>query len=266
MVEEAVSLDARTRANLTDVKKEDVGLTWSSPLGVRFWWLKTCDSEVARQERNEAGRSGSVCTGRHLALNEDYGKVPLCTGSRAYQKRRRAELDPNAPDYSLQVERLEAPACICVDLCGSFLETVAEKEAPPPAICPGPNIVNFARPLSLEEMVDHIYGRANVLTREDRVHVFHREIELYLEVLEEDLKLLRTSLESRNEKQLVRTMNTLREGLEYYRVLFSEGSFQDSDTLVKALTPYLAQLEKLEARFYKQVEAPAVVEAIAAAP
>ncbi len=222
MVPEAVILDESTRAKLVEAKKEEVKLTWSSPLGVRFWWLMTCSSEEARKERIEKGHPGSVCTARHVALNTEYGDVPLCKGSRAYQKRRMAELDPRHPDYRLQVERLQAPACICVDLCGSFLACSApEDDKPPPAICPGPNIVNFQGTFELEEMVSHIYGRQSVLTRSGRPHVFVREFELYLEVFDEDLEVLGTAVQSRTPAQLERTLLGLAEGLQFYRRLLT---------------------------------------------
>lgn len=223
MVPEAVILDERTKKSLIEAKVEEVKLTWSSPLGVRFWWLTTCASEEARKDRIEKGFPGSVCTARHVALNTEYGDVPLCKGSRAYQKRKMAELDPKHPDYALQVERLQAPACICVDLCGSYLEcSSTDEEKPPPAICPGPNIVNFQRNYTLEEMVSHIYGRANALTREDRPHVFFREFELYLEVFDEDLAVLGTAVEARPRVQLEKTLEGLEEALSYYRTLLHE--------------------------------------------
>ncbi|MAG56074.1 MAG: hypothetical protein CMJ83_07270 [Planctomycetes bacterium] len=225
MVPEAVLLDPRSLADLLEAKKEDVQLTWSSPLGVRIWWLKTAPSEEARQQRVAAGRPGSICTGRHLALNADYGSVPLCKASRAYERRRKTELDPKDPDYALLVERVEAPACICVDLCGAFF-AVAESEDPPPsAICPGPNIVNFQQERSLHEMVDHIYGRASVLTRQDRPHLFLREVEIYLQVFEEDLSCFGTALQNRTPEQLTRTLDNLDKGLTYY------------ESIVPALSP-----------------------------
>jgi hypothetical protein len=222
MVPEAVSLDPDTKLKLENATIEDIKLTWSSPLGVRFWWLSTCGSEEKRMDRIGAGLAGSVCTGRHLALNEDYGKVPLCTGSRAYQRKRLAELDPADPEYGLKLERLQAPACICVDLCGSFLSWTKDDEAPPPAICPGPNIVNFQKTRSLEEMVDHIYGRKDILTRTGRPHMFIREAELYLDVFQGDLELLNTSLAAKTTDQLEASLATLAAGIEYYRSLLQE--------------------------------------------
>ncbi len=225
MVPEAVLLDERTMQKLVSAKEEDVKLSWSSPLGVRFWWLSTCDSEAARVDRIEHGHPGSVCTGRYVALDTQFRGAPLCKGSRAYQRRKKAQLDPAHPEYARQVERLQAPACICVDLCGSYLVSIAEaagragdeERAPPPAICPGPNIVNFQSRFSLEDMVGHIYGRHDILTKKDRPHVFLREIELYLQVFDEDSQAVGTSLQGRTPGQLRKMLDGLEEGLSFYR-------------------------------------------------
>lgn len=217
LVPEAVTLDAPTKEALLQAKEDDIFLSHSSPLGVRFWWLKTCASEDARKERIRQGNPGSVCTARHLALNTEFGKVPLCPGSRAYQKRKKATLDPSSPSYALEVERLEAPACICVDLCGSYLACVDDTPPPPPAICPGPNVVNFQNVYTLEQMVGHIYGRDFILTRTERPHMFLRELELYLNVLAEDLDVLGTKVQSMTAKQLTESFAGLSSGIGYYR-------------------------------------------------
>lgn len=217
LVPEAVALDDQTKGALLEAKDDDIFLSHSSPLGVRFWWLKTCASEDARKERIRQGNPGSVCTARHLALNTEFGKVPLCPGSRAYQKRKKATLDPNSPSYALEVERLEAPACICVDLCGSYLACVDDSPPPPPAICPGPNVVNFQNVYTLEQMVGHIYGRDSILTRSDRPHMFVRELELYLNVLEEDLQVLGTKVESLTSKQIAKSLAGLTSGIHFYQ-------------------------------------------------
>jgi hypothetical protein len=245
MVPEAVSLDPDTKVKLETAKVEDVKLTWSSPLGVRFWWLATCESEEKRVERIGSGFAGSVCTGRHLAMNEDYGKVPLCTGSRAYQRKRLAELDENDPEYDLKVERIQAPACICVDLCGSFLSWAKEDKVPPPAICPGPNIVNFQKTRRLEEMVDHIYGRGDILTRTDRPHMFIREAELYLEVFKEDIDLAHTSLSTKQPDQIEASLNTFAEGLTFYRSFLNDLSEEEQQPFADGLKELALRLDHL---------------------
>ncbi len=243
MVPEAVTLDRRTLTSLENASAHDVQLSWSSPLGVRFWWLKTSESETTRQDRIEQGYPGSVCTLRHLALNSEYGDIPLCVGSRAYQRKKKAELNRNDPEYDLKVERLEAPACICVDLSGSFLSCTNAQKAPPAAICPGPNIVNFQKERTLQEMVDHIYGRANIISARQRPHFFIREVELYFEVFRDDLKTLGTSLQTKSHKQLVNTLNELAKGLMYYEEILDRIGTQDQHQFAKGVAQLLGVLE-----------------------
>ena len=55
-------------------------------------------------------------------------------------------------------------------------------------ICPGPNIANFSEVVSLKTMTDHIYGRANILTNNNRPHMFIAELHLYIDYLKEELE------------------------------------------------------------------------------
>lgn len=245
LVPEAVRLDSSTTDALLRAKQADLELSWASPLGIRFWWLRTCESEKARTARIEAGLPGSVCTARHCALNGEFGKVPLCPGSRAYQKHKIATLDPADKDYALQVKRLQDPACICVDLTGPFLKTLEDKSAPPAAICPGPNIMNFQKLYTLEEMVSHIYGRTSALTTRDRPHMFLRELEIYLDLQEEDLKQVGTKLESRSAAQLGKCFEGLVHGIEFYFQLIPRLPRAERDPFRSTLEAHARRLERL---------------------
>ncbi|MCZ0211664.1 hypothetical protein OZK63_40605, partial [Streptomyces sp. UMAF16] len=55
-------------------------------------------------------------------------------------------------------------------------------------ICPGPNIAHFSKIVSLQNMVDHIYGRTNILANNNRPHVFIAELHLYIAYLKEQLE------------------------------------------------------------------------------
>lgn len=224
MVPEVVQLDHATERLLATANQDDVMLSYSSPLGVRFWTVRGSPSEQARLDRIAQGRPGSVCRKRHLAMDCTYGDVPLCTGSRAYQRKKLAELDPQDEHHALLVERITAPACICDDLGGAFQradpEAAETLQTPPPAICPGPNVVNFQRTMTLDEMVDHVYGRKNVMTRRDRPHLLLREAQLYLDVAEQDISMVGTPLEARRPEQLEKYLDRVVEALEQYRKTF----------------------------------------------
>ena len=88
------------------------------------------------------------------------------------------------------------------------------------AVCPGPNIAYFSKISTLEEMVDHIYGRINLLNSAYRPNMFIKELKMYIEYF---IKEAGKCLPEPNEKQkqyFVEFKNNLLEGIEYYKTLF----------------------------------------------
>ena len=96
--------------------------------------------------------------------------------------------------------------------------------------------------MTLKEIVDHIYGKINIIRRKDRPHVFIKELTIYIDYLKN--KMGETSLPY-TEKQLD-YFNTFREnlekGIQYYRELFSNISVN----LKMKKARLLAELEKSE--------------------
>jgi hypothetical protein len=91
-------------------------------------------------------------------------------------------------------------SCICHELAGGALLKHKIDPDITPAVCCGPNIVNFSRIATLEEMVGHIYGRSNLLTSADRPHVFARELKLYIDFLRDELDDFLWGLSSRKQE------------------------------------------------------------------
>jgi hypothetical protein len=113
--------------------------------------------------------------------------------------------------------------CLCVGLGTSALikndaDITVEGEAV--AICPGPNIAYFSKILSLKEMVDHIYGRANVISRNDRPHMFVKELQLYINYLKDKLKESTAEMSGKQRDYFQNFSSNLRDGIEYYTGLF----------------------------------------------
>ena len=78
----------------------------------------------------------------------------------------------------------------------------------------------FNRKLSLKEMIDHIYGRINVINRKDRPNFFIKELSLYFDYLKDLIKDLKsTQMESEIKKVQLFRKNLL-EGISYYKNLF----------------------------------------------
>ncbi len=255
LVPEATNLDKKTREGLASCKDDEIQLSPNSPLGVPFWNYTKSASEDARRARIASGKPGSPCPKGHVALKWDFQDIPLCRASRNYQSRALKVLnDSEVSDSAKDAEKLKImnPSCICHDLSGcATLEAGIDKKAAP-AICPGPNIVNFTKIVGLEEMVGHIYGRVNIMTRKDRPHVFLRELELYIRDFGKQIE--------EGAPRLAKYEANLRSGIEYYRQLVTEEMPDEAADFIAKLDVLLATVPTLEEA------APAKTAATAASP
>jgi hypothetical protein len=226
LVPEATTVDENTLALLSAAKEEDIILSHNSPLGVRFHYLKGTSSYNEKLSRINNGKPGSPCTEKHLAFNTEFTKEPICTASARYQKLKIAQLQSlNLPenDYNKQLTQVLDKECLCIGLSNSAAinyNNTFVKKLNAVTICPGPNIVNFSTIVSLQTMVDHIYGRKDILTNKHRPHMFIAELNLYLDHLKEMLtEDLRTGQFVKNKKKHISFYQNLRNGLDYYSSL-----------------------------------------------
>jgi len=226
LVPEATTVDEDTLKLLGAAKEKDIVLSRNSPLGVRFFYLKGTTAEKEKLLRINRGKPGSPCTEKHLAFNTEFTKEPICTASRKYQKLKVAQLQSlnlPEPEYKRQVNDVLDKECLCVGLSNaaaiSYKQTFI-KRLDAVTICPGPNIVNFSKIVSLKTMTDHIYGRRNIVTPVNRPHMFIAELNLYIDHLKEQLgDDIRTEQFSKKKKYYASFYQNLRDGLSYYRLL-----------------------------------------------
>lgn len=231
LVPEATTVDENTLALLSAAKEKDITLSHNSPLGVRFHYLKGTSSYNEKLSRINNGKPGSPCTEKHLAFNTEFTKEPICTASSKYQKLKIAQLQSlNLPedDYKKQLTQVLDKECLCIGLSNSAAINYNNsfvKKMNAVTICPGPNIVNFSNIVSLQTMVDHIYGRKDILSNKDRPHMFIAELNLYIDYLKEMLtEEIRTDQFDKNKKKHISFYQNLRNGLAYYSSLpFSSG-------------------------------------------
>jgi hypothetical protein len=203
LVPEATLLDEETRGQLARAGVDDFYLSDASPLGIPFNNLRGSSSEAWGRERAERGRPGSPCPKGHLAANTEYGAEPICTASAAFQRRKLEELGPGAGMDAVLVK-----ACICDHLGNGALMELSESDRKlPVAVCPGPNLAWFNRNYSLDEMVDHIYGRIT-LTPEDRPHHLAAELVMSVDFFE------RQMLRDDGSEACRRTLDEMRRNLE----------------------------------------------------
>lgn len=221
LVPEVTNVDPDHMRKLQAATEGDVHLSDSSPFGVPFWNLKDSESEAARRKRLEAGKTGSPCPKGHVRFNTEFTKVPLCTASEAYQKRKLKELDGmeslSEEQYDTRRDLIVAKSCICHDLAGVATKKYGIDKDAMPAITCGPNIVNFSKEVGLDEMVDHIYGRGEVPMNPERPHFMIKELILYVEYLQKELKLTRLGIVNKNEKYFNEYKTNLLKGIDYYR-------------------------------------------------
>ena len=225
LVPEATNVDDEQLEKLAAATDRDVYLSNSSPFGVPFWNLRNSASEDARRQRSEDGKPGDPCKKGYLRFNKEFTQIPICAASTAYQNLRLKQLDEaDLPPAQVSAAREEtlAKSCICHGLAGVATVKYGIEPDATPAVCPGPNLVNFSRVYSLEEMVGHIYGRIRLLTNPDRPHMFIREIRLYVEYFEREMERLSLGLFSCTPAYFQEFKENLLHGIEYYGHLTEE--------------------------------------------
>jgi hypothetical protein len=226
LVPEATTVDETTLKLLGEAKEKDVVLSRNSPLGIRFFYLKGHSGEDEKLLRIKNGKPGSPCTEKHLSFNTEFTKEPICTASHKYQKLKIAQLQSlelPEPEYKKQLNDVLAKECLCVGLSNpaaiNYGKTLIKK-LNAVTICPGPNIANFSKVVSLQTMTDHVYGRKNIVTNPNRPHMFIAELYLYIDYLKEQLQdEIQSEQFSKKKKYYASFYQNLTDGITYYRQL-----------------------------------------------
>lgn len=227
LVPEATSVDAPTLQLLCDAKEDDLYLSGISPLGVPFNTVKGNTKEIERQSNLSKNRPGSACPKEYVAMNKEFEGDALCIASRKYQHLKIQELNnKHLPEqqHKKAFDKIVEKSCICVGLGTSALlvnnlDTKTEGSAV--SICPGPNMAYFSQPVSLERMVDHIYGRDNIITHNDRPHMFLKELDLYMKHLEQLIQEYNNTPSAAGKKVLLAFDKNMHAGISYYKELFT---------------------------------------------
>ncbi|SHE56264.1 hypothetical protein SAMN03080594_101628 [Arenibacter palladensis] len=252
LVPEATTVDKATLEKLVAAKEEDLYLSDISPLGVPFHNLRGNTKDMEKQKNIDKDRPGSSCPKKFVALNKDYSEKGLCTASRQYQHLKIKELDDldlSEKEYTGRLNKITEKSCTCVGLGTSALLAYGldtKTEGSGVSICPGPNMAYYPKIMTLKEMVDHIYGRGNVIVRTDRPHMFIKELGIYLDYLKNKIEESRESMNKKQEKYLLTFTHNLNEGIAYYQQLFGslKGQFENvKDSVVTELTQGLKTLE-----------------------
>jgi hypothetical protein len=240
LVPEATTVDDTTMKLLSDATEDDLYLSNASPLGILFNNIKGSSKNIERIELAQSGKPGSACPKKFLQFNNEYGK-PLCTASSKFINLKLNELkNENLPEaeYLKRYNKIIEKECLCNGLASSALlvnNLDIKMEGPAVSICPGPNIAYFSGRFSLKEMVDHIYGRINILNTSNRPNMFVKELKMYVEYLIKKIEETNFPFTDEQVKDFRIFISNLYDGIEYYKNLFSQNRKAFEDSFDKAM-------------------------------
>lgn len=252
---EATNVDEVTLHKLSLATEDDTYLSYVSPLGVPFNNIYGSLSDTEKDAKVLRNRAGSACPKSYLVSNTEFTPVPICTASRQYQKLKIDQLKTltlSPQEYDSQFKKIVQKACICHDLGeGAVIRHKIETKVPGfPAVCPGPNIAYFSKIVTLKEMIDHIYGRVNVLNTTPRPNMFIKELRMYIDYLKHDIEQVAEGLNAQKIKYFTEFKNNLFDGIEYYKNLFPQMSLETQEFRTKTLN----ELDECKQRLLRLVE------------
>ncbi|PJJ83544.1 hypothetical protein [Mucilaginibacter auburnensis] len=251
LVPEATNVDEETLKQLVDADTNDYYISSSSPLGILFNNFRRSSAERIRLERIAKGRPGSPCNKKFLVSNTEFTEQPICTASREYQNLKikqlqSAGLEPKVLER--EVEAVTEKVCLCEGLCASAFiknDMLKPRESKAVTICPGPNLAYFSKIYTLDELIDHIYNRTDLLASSKRAHMFVNELNLYIDYLKKDISVYMDNLNEKKGKYLLKFKDQLQQGIAYYKQLIPNISNQTSAYLEQMLNDLALSEERL---------------------
>ncbi len=249
MVPEATNVDESTLDDLIHAQPSDYYVSNSSPLGVLFNNFRKSSAEKQRLERIAKGRPGSPCKKKYLVSNTEFTEEPICTASRVYQHLKIKQLnsaDLSEEEREKSINAVTEKLCLCEGLSAAALlknGLLSPRENKAVAICPGPNLAWFSGKYTLEEMIGHIYGRINLIARDNRPHMFINELTLYVTHYRKNLEEQLENFSDKKQKYLGKFRDQLLEGVSYYKALIPQITNQATHYL-QEMQEQLAALEE----------------------
>ncbi|MGD9931019.1 MAG: hypothetical protein AB7U05_13455 [Mangrovibacterium sp.] len=228
LVPEACNIDSESLELLRNAGEDDVYLSDASPLGVHFNNVRGTSQQVQIQKYLNDGKPGFPCTKRYLVFNTEYTEQPICTASRQYLKKKISEVEGSglsAEEQQKQIDLLTQKECLCEGLTNStYLANgiTPDSKRTGVSICPGPNIAYFNQVVTLKEMINHIYGKVNLLKGVKRPNLFLKELKMYVDYLENKLADLGQSQDEKQFSYYRAFRKNMQDGISYYKQLFNK--------------------------------------------
>ena len=248
LVPEATNVDDATLNKIANAKKDDYFLSNASPLGVPFNNFRHSTGEEQRLMRINKNRAGSPCYKKFLSTNIEFTKEPICESSREYihAKIKQIEASEMTAEYKAEkINLLNQRDCLCEGLGVSALlknDINPAHKLTAVTICPGPNLAYFSGVFTLKQMVDHIYGRTNILNSLKRPNMFVNELVLYVEYYKNQLNKQVENLSTAQIRTLKAFHTNLLSGIDYYKSLAS--SFKnETERYIEEMKEQLNALE-----------------------
>lgn len=251
LVPEATCVDDVTTQLLADAGDKELYLSNVSPLGVPFNNVRGSGSDTFTREKIKNGKPGSKCPKGYLVSNTEFTDKPICTASSQYQLLKIEEIKQNeisAEEKKKLITGVLDKTCLCENLGTGALIRLGLRKASygRQEVCPGPNIASFNRNYSLNEMIDHIYGRTTPLTPADRPHMFARELTMYVDYIEQ--LLVQADNDDKLWRRLKKMKSNLENGMDVCEAIAAEEPY-DSENLTSLAETTRIQRKRLEDMF-----------------
>ena len=251
LVPEATCVDDFTTEVLANAGEKDLYLSNVSPLGVPFNNVRGSGSEIHTKELIEKGKPGSKCPKGFLVSNTEFTENPICTASAEYQLLKINQIEESdlpSDKKEDRKNRVMEKTCLCTNLgTGSLIKLgIMKPSYGRQAICPGPNVAWFDRRYTLDEMVEHIYGRRESLVSKERPHMFAKELVMYVDYLEELIK--QTDPEDSGFRKLKKMRKNLEAGIEVCKNISNSEPYRE-ENLLSLRNTALKQQERLNRLF-----------------
>lgn len=249
LVPEATNVDEETLIQLSTAEKDDYFLSNASPLGVPFNNFKKTSAEYQRVNRIDKNRPGSPCYKKFLTTNTEFSAIPICESSREYlhsKLKQIEESDLSQEEKQKKSNFLTQRDCLCEGLGVSALlinNIHPAHNLKAVTICPGPNLAYFSGVFSMQQMVDHIYGRANLLNSLKRPNMFVNELLLYVDYYKKQLNVQIESLSASQLRSLKAFYTNLLSGIEYYKNLTTAFK-NESERYIENMKQELSEIEE----------------------
>jgi hypothetical protein len=229
LVPEATTVDDYSLQLLSKATEKDVQLSDYSPMGIPFWYLNGTTSDQNKKELIARGTPGSPCPEKLLQFNTEFTEHPICSASKQFQTLKLEQLESeglSVEEFEERKAQVVAKDCLCVGLSNAaslnynvpFLKNFRTVN-----VCPGPNIANFSKIVSLQKMTDHIYGRTNLVTNKERSHLFIAELKIYIQYLRDEILKGKGDTNDRKRKSYYKTfIANMLDAVSYYRSLYEQ--------------------------------------------